>query len=760
MDAATSLPPLVALLLWSALSGAEAPPRDDGLGLEEVIVTANPDRSRNMVRSLAISTLDRDSLRTSAAASSAEILRRIPGLRVEASGGEGNANLTARGLPVSAGGARYVQFQEDGLPVLQFGDIAFATADQFVRTDASVERLEVIRGGMASTLASNAPGGIVNLISNTGASAGGTAAISRGVDVDRTRYAASSGGPLADDRTRYFIGGFYRRGTSPRDAGVDMEDGGQIKANLTHTSERGFARLHLKYLHDQVPMHMPVPVSSAGGSPTALPGIDPRTASFYSPHWGRDLLIDAGNSPHTLAVNDGLQVHSTAAGIELGAELGGGFSLEDRLRVSRNSGRFISVFPADNGRTDGPFTLASGPGAGQPYSGEAFTATVFNVALNDLGNTLNDLQLKKAFSVGADSSLDTALGLYYSAQQVDLTWHFNQYLLGADGSAPPLLNSPATVTGAPGLLAQGTDVWGGCCLRDIDATYTTIAPYAYLGWEHGRWNIDASLREDRQRVSGHMLLASDQQFRGEDRQPVAYRIAEQAYSAGANYRLSPDLALFLRHSQGHSFNADRIMFNGFALDGSVAIPVNEVRQTEGGIKWRRQDFSAFITGFHAATRETNYEATTDTFTRRDYAAHGVELELAWQWHNLHLQAGATWTRARIESAEDAELQGHTPRRQADWVYQLLPSWHAGPVTAGVAFIGTSRAWGDDANRITLPGYMTVDAFIRYRLTPRTQLSLTANNLTDKLAYTEAESAGHAARALNGRTVMAGIDYEW
>lgn len=49
-----------------------------------------------------------------------------------------------------------------------FGDISFGTADQFLRVDGQCGSLEVIRGGSASTLASNSPGGIINFISKTG----------------------------------------------------------------------------------------------------------------------------------------------------------------------------------------------------------------------------------------------------------------------------------------------------------------------------------------------------------------------------------------------------------------------------------------------------------------------------------------------------------------------------------------------------------------------------------------------------------------
>ena len=72
-----------------------------------------------------------------------------------------------RGFPISTGGGKFMQIQEDGLPVTEFGDIAFGNTDIFIRFDESVERIESIRGGSASTFASNAPGGIINFISKS-----------------------------------------------------------------------------------------------------------------------------------------------------------------------------------------------------------------------------------------------------------------------------------------------------------------------------------------------------------------------------------------------------------------------------------------------------------------------------------------------------------------------------------------------------------------------------------------------------------------
>jgi len=116
---------LVALSLSAALSVSaqseeqkDGSTGNDGLGLQEVVVTATPAGSPKMQSSVSVSTLNADALQQLQPLSAADVLRDIPGIRSEASGGEGNANVAVRGLPVASGGAKYVQFQEDGLPVL------------------------------------------------------------------------------------------------------------------------------------------------------------------------------------------------------------------------------------------------------------------------------------------------------------------------------------------------------------------------------------------------------------------------------------------------------------------------------------------------------------------------------------------------------------------------------------------------------------------------------------------------------------------
>ncbi len=135
------------------------------------------------------------------------------------------------------------------MPVLQFGDIAFGNADIFMRLDNTVQSIEPIRGGSASTAASNAPSGIINFISKTGESESGSIATTLGLDYDEFRTDVEFGTYLSDS-VRFHIGGFVRQGEGPRDTGYTGNKGGQVKANLTKEFESGYVRVYLKHLDD------------------------------------------------------------------------------------------------------------------------------------------------------------------------------------------------------------------------------------------------------------------------------------------------------------------------------------------------------------------------------------------------------------------------------------------------------------------------------------------------------------------------------
>ncbi|MCM0000917.1 MAG: TonB-dependent receptor plug domain-containing protein [Erythrobacter sp.] len=237
-----------------------------------------------------------------------DVLRTMAGLRVATGIGEGNNNYTVRGLPLAAGGSKYMQFQEDGLPVLEFGDLFNVATDVYLRNDFTVSAIETIRGGSASTFASNSPGGIVNLISRTGEQEGGRAQFSSGLDFDEKRLDFDYGGRLGEN-TRFYIGGFYRQGEGPRDIGFTGWRGGQIKANITRSFEGGYVRAYFKLLDDRSPTFAPYAVSITGTNDApvihSFPGFDLRSDSTLSGFLGPVITLDRNNQPVALPIATG-----------------------------------------------------------------------------------------------------------------------------------------------------------------------------------------------------------------------------------------------------------------------------------------------------------------------------------------------------------------------------------------------------------------------------------------------------------------------
>ena len=298
--------------------------KQDVLDLDAIIVTATPKSGNRLDTSVSVSVLSETAVADAAPRTTAEIFRQIPGIRSEATGGDGNANIAVRGLPVASGGAKFLQLQEDGLPVLQFGDIAFGNADIFLRADQTVGSIQAVRGGSASTLASNAPGGVINFLSKDGNEAGGVVMATLGLDHEEYRLDFNYGAPLGE-KTRFNIGGFWREGEGPRRAGYNGNSGYQIKANLTQEFDSGYIRLYAKRLDDRAIGYLPMPTlvtgSNADPKYRSFPGFNIKSDTPHSAFFTTDVGLDGNNNRRTTDITDGMHPVVTAVGFEAVFEL-------------------------------------------------------------------------------------------------------------------------------------------------------------------------------------------------------------------------------------------------------------------------------------------------------------------------------------------------------------------------------------------------------------------------------------------------------
>lgn len=792
------------MAICSSLNAAETNNAEEvatkGIDFETIVVTGSVGKGKTvMASSVSVSSMSEDQIEIASPRSSAEAFRNIPGVRAEASGGDGNANLAVRGLPVAAGGAKFMQIQEDGLPILQFGDIAFGNTDIFLRIDSTMASIDAIRGGSASTLATNAPGGIINIVSKTGESESGSVATTIGLDYDSTRTDFEFGGEL-NDSTYFHIGGFYRQGEGVRETGFTGNKGGQIKANITKEFDDGYVRLYLKHLDDTTTAYLPMPIHADGSS---VKGFDASAGTPHTPYHTSMLTTDGAGNGRLSDMRNGMSPKVDALGFEAVFDLGNDWSVENRMRISRTEGSFTSPFPesiqgsqtlADSLAGAGAtLTYANGPQAGNAYTADNLMRVhSFDVEMTDLDFMVNDFKITKTIN---DTSF--IFGLYNSHQNIQQSWLWNSYLYEVKGNDAALVDVTAadgTAFSDNGVIAYGVPAWGNCCTRNYDLAYTIQAPYAAFSTSFDNINIDGSVRYDSGTATGsyagaaqstvdmngdgviHQIEQSVSNVNNAAANNVNYDWDYISYSLGANLQINDDLATFARLSHGATANADRLAFGkidsaGVAREEDI---YDEVDQLELGVKFRRDALSIFATAFFAETQEQNFEATSQKFFDREYESKGIEVESTYYIGNFDVRANLTWTDSEIvKDAINPTVVGNTPRRQADLVYSITGRYNFNEGSIGANIIGTTDSYAQDGidqndpDALKLDGYVQVNAFAQYLLSDSFSVSLNINNLFDTVGITEAEEAFATSaksiirgRSIQGRSTTLSLKYEF
>lgn len=749
---------------------------------EEVIVTgvARAGGASKMDTSVSVSSIDPGQIGNQAPRNTAEIFRNIPGIRAEASGGDGNANISVRGLPAPDGGARYLQVQEDGLPVVLFGDMQFGTADTFIRADSTIRRIESIRGGSSATLTSNGPGGIVNFISKTGEEEGGSVALTLGLDYEEFRTDYEFGGQITDT-IRFHAGGFHRQGEGPREVGYNANNGGQFKFNVTKEFDNGFARIYYKHLDDKAIAYLPGPLNSDGDGINGNFESDDLTQSVYLTN---TTYVNGARDLKSSDVRDGQHPIVESKGFEFEFDLGNGYTLNAKHRDTDITGTWTGTYFA--GLIDTPdysfaggesisgdsFRYVNGPNQGDTYDGSVQDVKVFDVTWNDMGNSMTDIRLNKSLF---DDTGTLTLGIFKSNQSFDQEWHWSSYLTegkGDDEALIDIVDASGSALTEGGLAHYGTN-WGGCCNKHEDLEFEVLAPYAGLEIVTGNITIDGSVRLDRGTGTGVQyggavvnlgdingdgtISAVEQNAVVADRtvgKNINWDYSELSYSLGANFLLNDDNAIFARASHGIRANADRKVGsadNAGKLEDAELF--DEVDQFEIGYKFNGDAIDLFITSFYAETQLSSFDFTRpagDQQLDKEYEVLGLELEFGTDIGPVGIDGSVTWTDAEISrDANSAELSGNVPRRQADVIYNVTAAYESDQVTFGALVVGTTDSYQDDANTIKHDAYTTVGLFATYDLTSNFMIEVNVNNLFDEFGVTEQGGGGY--RVINGRT---------
>ena len=624
--------------------------------LDTVVVTASAGDKSKLNTSTSISSIDQAQIQNFDATSTAELYRMIPGIQVPGTQGDGgNSNIGVRGLRTPTGGSPFVQIQEDGLPVVLFGDIQFGNNDYWTHPMPTDERIEAIRGGTAATLASQAIGAVLNHISFTGRNDGGYVELEKGVNYDYTKANFRFGSSI-NDTTYYNVGGYYDIGRGIEHAAYNVSNSYAIKGNITKelSDDKGFIRLLFKAANTQEPSYNGCissatlngkTVSNVGSSPYC----DARNqAPGYSTLNSSALFSNVDGTLARQPLN-GILTDEKWLQFQTHYNFGNGLVIDDNARVAKMNGAFdVQFYGATS--TDGALAhdkvtklatqsliYANGLNAGQVFTGPYVSASAsVHTNMNHMDHIANDLSGTFKTELGA-AHVDLKLGYLYYSQRIAEDWHSNNSINEATGKNPAELDLVNGLNGTGNLLAVGgQSQFNAGWNQQFDLTFTNNAPYADLNVDIGDLNLDGSIREEffqgsgwAQGSSGNALptpasvvqidprtgksVTTVIPILGYDGPVNAVDFQEHAtnWSFGPLYKLTPDLSVFARASRGTRFNADRLTnsnpsyfnANGTLSSAGAANAEFPVSQYELGLKNRGDLFTGHytveLTGFYS-----------------------------------------------------------------------------------------------------------------------------------------------------------------
>jgi len=786
-----------AALTAGPVHGQAAPEADastaDTASLAEVVVTGTPSSSgvKKLDASFSITTASLEEIRDAAPSSAADLLKIVPGVWAESSGGEAGANIELAGFP-GGGDAPYVTYSINGSPIFpSSGNISFMDNSSLFRIDESVERAEVLQGGPGVLFSNGQMGATANFILRQGSTtAHGDIGLTYG-DEGMYRIDGFFGGPLAEGWTMS-IGGFYRYSNGVRDSQFPADNGGQLTATLAHRMDNGTVMFFARVLNDKNLFITDVPVTvsgtGSGQSVSAFPGFNPNTGTFAGSGLRGISVQEAPNSPPVtadLANGRGADLHVFGSNLDL--QITDQIAVTNRMMYTAGEvdcyclfnnfapqtlGSFIQdQITTVNGNTAitglaGPASSGIGKlvGTGATVDQSAYVASLgFWIVQKQIQSFTDDLRF--TFDLFQGNSL--TVGGYLAAYSSDDHWWLgNNELVTATPNAQLIdltLDNGVNVTNSAGLLGSTffalVENWTGF----------NTALFASDQWRMGPWLLDAGYRIETQRDHGTIENDSAMDL---DNNPLnlynkgvsvpngtfnqgvncdtsgsgectEYKHTLGSWSVGANYELSQNMAVFGRINYG-------VHFPGFDDLRSGTPQTQTIHNYEVGYRAQTETIYGVVDVF----RRTFYGVPFQQFTAGGQqvtatygaSAYGVQTEGRWQpIPHLSLDLSGDWQHAVYTSyssatAGGADYTGLVLQRQPRLQFRFTPSYDVPTDWGGIRVFATyshiGLRYSDIANQQVLPSYYTLDAGVVGEIGSHFEIRVQGTNLTNQIGLTE------------------------
>ncbi len=734
--------------------------------IEEIIVTgtAGGAELRKFDASFAITTMSDTDINEYAPQSTADLLKLVPGVWSESSGGVAGANVFVRGFP-GGGDAPFYTLQVNGAPIFPPPTLSFLENTTLFRVDETVLRVEALRGGPNPVFSNGQPGLTTNMILREGSEETEGLVKYTTSDYDLRRFDGYLSGELADE-FYYMIGGYISSSPGIRDAGFNAREGNQITINLTRDLDNGTLNFFHRQTDDHGQWYLP--------SPLNVPGVDAEYSQIgtlnrqrrilFANNFGDPTFVDPGEK--TLNLGEGRGWDGSMSGGSIVLDVMDGWELTDRFSYTAGDADTLGLVP-DGGAVNvgaliadpalDPLAVITGPLTGS-VTGRSIANSEYIQrwgaweVRKDIEAFTNDISLARAWDRGT-----ATFGFYTANASTDEFWSLGNHKYEVVQHGGELVT---------GIECNDDPTIDSCNWNyDIDATgdVTTTALYAATTFDlSDQLTVDIGIRAE----NHQMNYTVDEGLDGVITGAVDYDESEVSWTAAANYMLSDTMGIFGRINTGSKMPYfDDYRDNRGAFDAGNNL-IQEVDQFEVGFKWVTDDLSVYATGFFTEVDPSFFVALTGQgAVIQTQESMGVEVDAIWDTGSgFSVSLNATIQDSEIKSGPN---DGNETARQPGWQLRLTPRYQFDAGDFSGTVYGTLSAvddrWSEPANINQLDGYEKLDLGVIVRINEQFVVQLSADNVTDEDALTEGDPRNITApngRFIMPRTIEFSVGYEF
>ncbi|NYI18273.1 outer membrane receptor protein involved in Fe transport [Xanthomonas arboricola] len=758
----------------------------DATTLDAVIVSGTA-RFKGLAKrdaSFSITTASPEQIQQAVPQSTADLLKIVPGVWAEPSGGGTGANIFVRGMP-SEGDAPFVTMQLDGSPLFPPPTLSFLENSTLFRVDDTVERMEVLRGGSSPIFSNGQPGLTVNFIQKKGQDTPeGSVRLTGGNNALR-RIDLFNSGPMGNG-WYYSVGGFFRETDGVRDPQFAADKGGQFSATLSKRWDSGELSFYARHTDDNNAFYTAIPLLSRnnGNDLSSFPGLNAQTGTLLGRDFRNvDLLVGPNGQTLRRDLADGRGVNIDVFGGEWNWE-SGGWTVADRFNVMSGSAPTYALFTGDAPQRLSDFIASYGSGGSASYTNGGGAVDANQQVLEAgwwsvdkrLNSFTNDLRLSRELFAGNTLTV----GAYYAKYSSADTWYLgNTMLLTAQNNARRI---DVALDDGRQATRQG---FTSTAFFNLRAKYDgeNIATFVADEWElNERLRLDLGARYERQSVTGdvHDTATVDLDGNPATLYDNATSLAlattrridqdDEAFSwtAGLNFTLDQNNSLFARVNSG-------VKFPGFDNLRDGQNRVQEVDQYELGLKSGASSYDLYLTAFYNTFKNSPFQAflsNGQNFTAvGDSRARGLEVEGAIRpFGGFELAGTGVWLDANYRNYR--EFTGNQVMRQPKRQFRLTPSYYwmlpFGDLKLFATYSYIGERFADLANSQRLPSYDMVDIGANLHVGDHWEVTASGSNVTDTLGLTEgnvrvpgaATGGVFMGRPIAGRQYQMSVAYRW